>query len=201
MSFTENYFGKKTKQVLMQIYPELSISNKGIQFLYLFFSEIRKIMNDSISLLKKYDKHSIEDLIKCILTGTNELAIHAIKNMEIYETVFTGQIWDTHHSLVDKYFSTTLEYILAEVLELSGNVTKDNQKKRITPYYIWYSISLDEELLVLFKKIGFDQYKFEKEELIKNRPQLNNFLYYHTKNGQIYKMKKEELFDIYKDYL
>jgi histone H3/H4 len=43
------------------------------------------------------------------------------------------------------------EYIMAEVLELSGNTSRDNKKVRIIPRHITLAIGNDEELNELFK--------------------------------------------------
>jgi len=44
------------------------------------------------------------------------------------------------------YLSAVLEYLAAEVLELSGHAAKDYQKRRIAPKHIQLAIKHDEEL-------------------------------------------------------
>ncbi|XP_057458745.1 histone H2A.1-like [Lotus japonicus] len=44
------------------------------------------------------------------------------------------------------YMAATLEYLVAQVLELSGNAALDNMKKRISPRHIMLAVRNDEEL-------------------------------------------------------
>jgi histone H2A len=44
------------------------------------------------------------------------------------------------------FFSAVLEYIVAEVLELSGNAAKDLRKRRISPRELLLGVKGDEEL-------------------------------------------------------
>lgn len=44
------------------------------------------------------------------------------------------------------YLSAVLEYLCAEVLELSGNASRDNKKQRIIPRHISLAVRNDEEL-------------------------------------------------------
>ncbi|XP_068601248.1 histone H2A.J-like [Brachionichthys hirsutus] len=44
------------------------------------------------------------------------------------------------------YLSAVLEYLCAEILELSGNASRDNKKQRIAPRHILLAVRNDEEL-------------------------------------------------------
>ncbi|XP_014876963.1 late histone H2A.2.2-like [Poecilia latipinna] len=44
------------------------------------------------------------------------------------------------------YLSAVLEYLCAEILELAGNASRDNNKRRIAPRHILLAVKNDEEL-------------------------------------------------------
>ncbi len=51
------------------------------------------------------------------------------------------------------YITAVVEYLIAEILEISGNCAKDNKKHRITPRHMQLAIRNDEELCKLFEHI------------------------------------------------
>lgn len=55
------------------------------------------------------------------------------------------------------YLAAVLEYLVAEVLELSGSAARDNKKSRITPRHIHLAVKNDEELSKLLKEVTVAQ--------------------------------------------
>ena len=52
------------------------------------------------------------------------------------------------------YMAAVLEYLVAELLELSGNAAKDNKKTRIIPRHIQLAVRNDEELNKLLGSVA-----------------------------------------------
>jgi histone H2A len=51
------------------------------------------------------------------------------------------------------YLAAVLEYLCAEILELSGNAARDNKKSRVIPRHIQLAVRNDEELNKLLSKV------------------------------------------------
>eukprot|EP00612_Vaucheria_litorea_P003822 CAMPEP_0171463902 /NCGR_PEP_ID=MMETSP0945-20130129/7398_1 /TAXON_ID=109269 /ORGANISM="Vaucheria litorea, Strain CCMP2940" /LENGTH=136 /DNA_ID=CAMNT_0011990809 /DNA_START=41 /DNA_END=451 /DNA_ORIENTATION=+ len=51
------------------------------------------------------------------------------------------------------YMAAVMEYLCAEILELSGNAARDNKKSRIIPRHIQLAVRNDEELNKLLGKV------------------------------------------------
>jgi len=51
------------------------------------------------------------------------------------------------------FLAAAMEYFSADILELAGNVARDNKRKRITPRHVELAISNDYELSTLFNDV------------------------------------------------
>jgi len=56
--------------------------------------------------------------------------------------------------LAGVYLAGVLEFLTADILELAGNVARDNRRTIITPRHLHLAIRLDEEFNMLFGKTG-----------------------------------------------
>jgi hypothetical protein len=118
----------KTKilNVLKQIHPNTKISTESIQIIQNLFNIFDGVEHDEILKellnLKPYES----ELYKFALKESNKKNVPIEKNNAINE------------------------YLLAEILELSGNSARDNKLKTINATHIWLAIFNDDELKKLF---------------------------------------------------
>lgn len=132
--------------------------------------------------LKGIQAIHIQDGMKHVING--ELAKHALcegtKTVTKFNT-YDGNIRDESHGLVIDtllvgglaratlhkidhnknikevsiiYLAAVMEYIMAELLELSGNSASDSKSKHITKTHVLNCIHRDEELMVLYTTLG-----------------------------------------------
>lgn len=71
-----------------------------------------------------------------------------MKKMNVNNTVTIG---------APIYIAAVVEYLCAEVLELSGNAAHDNKQKRISPRYIQLAVNNDEEISKFVGNVTFAQ--------------------------------------------
>ncbi|XP_067880521.1 histone H2A.J-like [Heterodontus francisci] len=55
------------------------------------------------------------------------------------------------------YLAAVLEYLTAEILELAGNVARDNEKTRIIPRHLQLAVRNNEELIKLLGDVNIAQ--------------------------------------------
>ncbi len=55
------------------------------------------------------------------------------------------------------YLASVLEYLVAEVCELSGHAARDNKRHSITPRHVTLAVRQDQELQKLMEKVTFAQ--------------------------------------------
>ena len=156
---------KKLLDLLEQVHPEMSLTENAKMYLInLLQSVLDKFMYTINSLLlrnkiKTVSDRYVKSAAKIILTG--ELRENALKESQ-GELVFPeARIKKAMRKCLYNDFSRmsgpssvwmtrVLEYLCAEILELSGNIAKDKKKVRITSAFIAESIQNDTELRQLF---------------------------------------------------
>ncbi|NXO87491.1 H2AX protein, partial [Sitta europaea] len=75
----------------------------------------------------------------------------------VYRLLRRGRYADRISAGTAVYLAAVLEYVTAEVLELSGNAAKENKKTRILPRHIQLAVRNDDELNKLFAGVTIPQ--------------------------------------------
>lgn len=72
------------------------------------------------------------------------------------------------------YIAAVLQYVASEVLELAGNVARENNRHRITPRHIKLAVKNDNELDALLKDVTISEggvVPFIHQELLRKNTQ------------------------------
>lgn len=104
----------------------------------------------------------------------------------IYRSLKSGQYAKRTGFGSAVYLAAVLEYLTAEILELSGNASRDNKKHRITPRHIQLAVRNDEELRQLLEGVTIAEGGVlpHIEQIL--LPKLSKKSNLHTKESQEY---------------
>lgn len=104
-------------------------------------------------LIKKTSVDAKWNIIKLKVSDKNKKDV--TQNLKFKLSTLTSFVSKCSKKRVSKlaviYFSSVLEYVVSEILELAHNKTRDENRDTITPRDIFYVIKEDSELNVLFK--------------------------------------------------
>ena len=104
------------------------------------------------------------DETKQLMSRAEELATMSNAEMLSYQSVVTLVFQATGHTINDEalvYLAAVVEYLMAEILELSGNNASDNKRKIIHPSDIKIIVPQDEELLRLWQEnLNLNQFEY-----------------------------------------
>jgi histone H3/H4 len=176
-------FDAYIKIVLKQVHPDSSITKDGINEVnrllhnlaerlikdvdnQLHDPTINQIITDSLIrnsvrniMGKELAKHAVSEGAKAV-TKLNAYKINnqdpvavltfSISTSQTLINNYSGNVTDDSAAT---YMTAVLEYITAEILELSGRVAKNKKCVRIKPQFIAIAISNDDELYELFKHV------------------------------------------------
>lgn len=159
-----SYKSSTITQLLQLIHPNLKIKNDSVMMLNNMISD--HILHD---LIVNNNILTVDIIKEHILTITNDKPLQDCAFNEINKSLtnlglnLTLLKQDTIDIINEKYgisvnednvvtaITTLIEYILAEILELSGNITISNRRVYVTKDNIIQSIKDDEALNDLFK--------------------------------------------------
>lgn len=147
-------FRQSIIRVLKQVHPDLTLTRDGLFLVLTQLNIIYQQFNERI-----VSDDDVKPIISEILR--DKLAIYADKDgariLEnkrelIFDLVPMLNI-TSRNSLL--YITAVIEYLAAEILELSGNYARANKAraKRILPTHIIHAIQRDAELSLLFPNI------------------------------------------------
>lgn len=111
----------------------------------------RHAVSEGTKAITKYTK-SLQEKTKSETAVTkHSRAGLVIPVARIDNMMRTGSVVDRASDGAAVYMAAVIEYIAAEILELSGNAARDNKRSRISPRFIQLALHNDDELRELYK--------------------------------------------------
>src|SRR3989338_4290320 len=140
MSFNEINFNTYIYKVLKQIHHDIGLTKPAIDEL----SEgVKAVTLFNQSLSKKNSVRTSRTSRAGLLFSVSRVE-NIMRDLSIRDRL-------SFNSAV--YLAAVIEYIIAEILELSGNEAKNKGRVRLTTRFIYLGISNDSELSELFKNV------------------------------------------------
>lgn len=160
-------FQKMTYTVLKQVHPDLGITSESLTVMKALaefalakivdraspksFEDVRQLLEKNLQ--GEISKHAVSEVYKLVKRQNakaeqGEKYIYKENNPRF--DLFVKNRYPQLDSRTAEYLGIALEYLFAEILELSGNKSRDAKRQRITPANIYLVIVNDEELYSLF---------------------------------------------------
>ena len=152
----------RVKIVLEKVHSNIQLSKEAQSTMNIFAARLIENIMKKIPSVKQVSEHNIKDAVKATVDG--ELLTHSLQEIDRNNEPNLSKALVEHHMrrfakrLTKKSINALtmfVEYIFAEILQLSGDFTLYNKSKRITPTYITTAISADIELSRLYNTLGF----------------------------------------------
>jgi len=150
---TDSELQKLIKHVRSQVHPDIKISQSSIQLIIkLVRPVIHKLamynITDQVAFLPgTLSKHATAEYVKALV---KDESITKVRSGGLGASKSKRSIVDKTPAERARDRVAVVEYLIAEVIELSGNCARDNSESTITPSCIYLPIINDEELIDLF---------------------------------------------------
>jgi hypothetical protein len=165
------------RKVMSQVHPNTGFSKSGLSRVNTIMHELYEYICKRLIASNRDVGLTVDDIVKVVNESIpGDIAKHANREgkkavdsftdrrtvIRVFKTSHTKK-YVLHYTRVELpefillYITAMLEYLSAEILELAGNVARDDKKSRVTQYHVSEAIYVDKELFELLARVKKEQ--------------------------------------------
>lgn len=141
--YSDNQWKNLIKKILTQVHPDTSISKDGVEYI---LSLVKPIWNK----IKKIPNDQFDDVMREMFWIKDEFQMPLGNAPTLYDHAMSEFISEGKRFFVSYDRKRIIEYLIAEILEISGITARNMQRHRITKEHIKKAILNDYQMMKLF---------------------------------------------------